>query len=75
MHCGGEINHRDITNLLGGLQRVYFSSLMEHAVHFQSNLKSYSLIFPAAQPCPSEFINEICHHAKPLCSMTFPKTP
>lgn len=49
--------------------------LMEHALHFQYKLKSYSLIFPAAQLCPSELINEICHHAKPLCLTTFPKTP
>lgn len=48
---------------------------MEHALHFQCKLKSYSLIFPAAQQCPSELINEICHHAKPLCLTTFPKIP
>lgn len=75
MHCTGEINHSNITNLLLGLRRFYFSSLMEHALHFLYKLKSYSLIFPAAQLCPSELINEICHHAKPLCLTTFPKTP
>lgn len=75
MHCGDEINRNNITNLLVGLRRVYFSSLMERAMHFQCKLKSYSLIFPAAKPCPSELINEICHHAKPLCLTTFPKSP
>lgn len=48
---------------------------MEHALHFQYKLKSYCLIFPAAGLCPSELINEICHHAKPLCLTTFPQTP
>lgn len=75
MHCADEINRSNITNLLAGLRRVYFSSLMVHALHFLYKLRSYSLIFPAAQLCPSELINEICHHAKPLCLSTFPKTP
>lgn len=61
--------------MFGSLRRFYFSSLMEHAQHFSYKWKSYSLIFPAAQLCPSELINEICHHAKPLCLTTFPKTP
>lgn len=75
MHCAGEISHGDITNLLAALRRFYFSTLMEHALHFLCKLKSYSLIFPATQQCPSELIKEICHHAKPLCLTTFPKTP
>lgn len=75
MHCADEMSHSNITNLFAVLKRVQFSSLMEHALHSQYKLKSYSLIFPAAGLCPSELINEICHHAKPLCLTTFPQTP
>lgn len=75
MQHAGEINHSNITNLLVRLRSVYFFSLMEHALLFQCKLQSYSLIFPAANACPSELINEICHHAKPLCLTTFPQTP
>lgn len=75
MHCPDEMSQSSITNLFAGLKTVSFSSLIEHALHFQNKLESYSLIFPAAQLCPSELINEICHHAKPLWLTTFPKTP
>lgn len=75
MHCVDEMSQSNVTNLLAGLEGVCSVFLVEHALHFHYKLKSYSLIFPAAQLCPSELINGICHHAKPLCLMTFSKTP
>lgn len=75
MHCAGEISHSNIANLLAGLMRFYFSYTNKTYSAIQCKLKSYSLIFPAAQLYPSELKSEICHHAKPLCLTTFLKTP
>lgn len=72
MHCADNISHSNTANLLANLKDVF---QMKHGLHFHCKLKSYSFVFPAAQLCPSELINEICHHAKSLCRMTFPKTP